>query len=59
MAARYYPKFRKFRDRHANKRNGNARTMVANCILAHKMATAAYHIFKNGTIFDEVKLLGY
>lgn len=58
MATRYYPRFRKFRDKHANRRKGNATTMVANCILAHKMATATFHMLKEGTPFDEAKLFG-
>jgi hypothetical protein len=58
MAARYYPKFRKFRDRHANRRKGNAATMIANCILAHKIATATFHMLKEGVVFDEVKFFG-
>jgi hypothetical protein len=58
MATRYYPRFRKFRDKHANRRKGNATTMVANCILAHKMAAATFHMLKEGTPFDETKLFG-
>ena len=58
MAARYYPKLRKFRDRHANRRKGNAATMIANCILAHKIAAATFHMLKEGVAFDEVKLFG-
>jgi transposase len=58
LATRYYPRFRKFRDRHANRRKGNAATMVANCILAHKIANAAFHMMKEGVPFDEAKLLG-
>ncbi len=58
LAARYYPKLRKFRDKHARKRKGNAATMVANCILAHKIAIATFHILKEGVPFDEVKLFG-
>jgi transposase len=58
LAARYYPKLRKFRDRHANRRKGNAATMIANCILAHKIATATFHMLKEGVVFDEAKLFG-
>lgn len=56
MAVRYYPRLRKFRDKHANRRKGNAQTMVANCILAHKLATAVFHMLKEGTTFKELKL---
>jgi transposase len=58
IAVRYYPKLKKFRDKHANKRKGNAATMVANCILAHKIAIATFHMMKEGVPFDEVKLFG-
>jgi transposase len=58
IAVRYYPRLRKFRDRHANRRKGNAATMVANCILAHKIALAIFHMMKEGVPFDEVKLFG-
>ena len=58
IAVRYYPNLRKFRDKHANRRKGNATTMVANCILAHKIANAAFHMLKEGVPFDEVKLYG-
>jgi hypothetical protein len=63
VAARYYPRIRKFRDKHANRRKGNAAIMVANCILAncilaHKIATATCHMLKEGVSFDETKLLG-
>ncbi|MFI5295485.1 MAG: IS110 family transposase [Thermodesulfovibrionales bacterium] len=58
LAVRYYPTLRKFRDKHANRRKGNAATMVANCILAHKIAIATFHMMKEGVPFDEVKLFG-
>lgn len=58
MAVRYYPRLRKFRDKHANRRKGNAHTMVANCILAHKLATATFHMLREGTAFEESKLFG-
>jgi transposase len=58
LAVRYYPALRKFRDKHANRRKGNAATMVANCILAHKIAIATFHMLKEGVPFDEVKLFG-
>ena len=58
IAVRYYPTCRKFRDRHANRRAGTAATMVANCILAHKLATATYHMLNEGTSFEMKKLFG-
>jgi transposase len=58
IAVRYYPKLKKFRDKHANRRKGNAATMIANCILAHKIAIATFHMMKEGVPFDEVQLFG-
>jgi transposase len=58
IAVRYYPKLKKFRDKHANRRKGNAATMIANCILAHKIAIATFHMMKEGGPFDEVQLFG-
>ena len=51
IAVRYYPKCRKFRDKQASRRVGSATTMVANCILAHKLARATYHILREETPF--------
>jgi transposase len=58
IAVRYYPTLRKFRDKHANRRKGKAATMVANCILAHKIATATFHMLNDCVPFDEVTLFG-
>ena len=58
LAARYYPTLRRFRDKHANRRKGKAAIMIANCILAHKIAIATFHMMKEGVPFDEVKLFG-
>jgi len=58
IAVRYYLPCRKFRYKPANKRSGSAATMVANCILAHKLATATYHVLKEDTPFAMNKLFG-
>ena len=58
IAVCYYPPCRKFRDKHANRRSITAATMVANCILAHKLATATFHILKEETPFNMKKLFG-
>jgi transposase len=58
LAVRYYPTLRKFRDKHANRRKGKAAIMIANCILAHKIANATFHMMKEGVPFDEAKLFG-
>lgn len=52
IAVRYDPACRKFRDKQANRRSISAATMVANCILAHKLATATFHILKEETPFE-------
>jgi transposase len=56
IAVRYYPQCRKFRDKQANRRVGTATTMVANCILAHKLARATYHVIREETQFHMEKL---
>ena len=58
LGVRHYPKLRKFRDKHANRRKGKVATLVANCILAHKIANATFHMMKEGIPFDEAKLFG-
>ena len=53
IAVRYYPKCRKFRDKHARRRGHlTAKNIIANCILAHKLSTATFHILKEGVPFD-------
>ncbi len=56
IAVRYYPTCRKFRDKQANRRVGAATTMVANCILAHKLARATYHVIREETPFHMDRL---
>ena len=56
LAAQYYPACKKFRDRQAQRRVGRATALIANCILAHKLATAAYHLCKDEVPFNMNKL---
>jgi len=57
QAAHYYPACRRFRDRQQAKRTQTAAAkMVANCILAHKLATATYHVLKEEVPFEMNKL---
>ena len=58
IAVRYYPPCKKFRDKQASRRSISAATMVANCILAHKLATATFHILKEEKPFAMKKLFG-
>lgn len=59
IAVRYYPTCRKFREKHARRRNNcKAKNMVANCILAHKLAVATFHVLKDGVPFQMQKLFG-
>ena len=56
IAARYDPPCRKFRDKQANRHSIPAATMVAHCILVHKLATATFHILKEEKPFEMKKL---
>lgn len=57
IAVRYYPKCRKFRDKHARRREHvKAKNLIANCILGHKLSTATFHILKKGVPFDLKRL---
>ncbi len=56
IAVRYYPPCQRFRDKHARKRTGNAATMIANCILAHKLASATFHLLTKDTDFEMTQL---
>jgi transposase len=56
IAVRHYPSCRKFRDRHARRRKPPANKMIANCILAHKLAVATYHMINREEPFRSDKL---
>ena len=55
-AARSYPPGQQFRDKHARKRPGNAATMIANGILAHKLARATYPLLTEDAPFEMTQL---
>ncbi len=52
-AARHDTDLAAFRDRHAAKRGGKKGNLLANCILAHKLCLAVYHILACGESFDK------
>lgn len=55
-AARYYDYCRRFKERHARKRAGNLGRLMANNILAHKLATAAFFVLRDRVPFDQKKM---
>ena len=56
-AAKYYPECQRFRDKQQRKRaKTSAAKMIANCILAHKLATATFHVLKKEVPFEMNKL---
>ena len=55
-AARYYTDCRRFKERHARRRSGSLGRLKANNILAHKLATAAFFILRDGVPFDHSKM---
>lgn len=57
-AVRYYPKIRRYFDRHLRRHRGRARKLIAYNIIAHKLAQAAYHILRDGTVYRGNMLFG-
>lgn len=55
-AGRYYADCRRFKERHARRRSGSLGRLKANNILAHKLATAAFFILRDGVPFDHRKM---
>jgi len=45
-AAAFYPECKAFREKHMKRHSGSAQKLVSNCILAHRLAAATYHILK-------------
>ena len=52
-AVRHYPLLRAFYERQASRHPGRASKLVATCILGHRLASAAYHILKEGTDYRD------
>ena len=58
-AARHHAGMRAFRDRQAKKRGGGGKAnLIANSILAHKLACAVWHMAVEGVAFDEERITG-
>ncbi|MCG7844662.1 MAG: IS110 family transposase [Methanomassiliicoccales archaeon] len=58
-AARHHPGMRAFRDRRAAKRGGGrGANLVANSILAHRLACAVWHMAVEGVVFEEERITG-
>lgn len=55
-AARYYDYCRRFKERHARRRAGNLGRLIANNILAHKLATAAFFVLRDQVPFEAKKM---
>jgi transposase len=53
LAVRYDGTVRRFRQKHLARRRSKARKLVSMCIVAHKLATAAYFVFKDQVPYKE------
>lgn len=53
LAVRFYPNVRKFRQTHLTRRRSKARKLISLCIVAHKLATGAYHVMKEQVPFRQ------
>lgn len=57
-AVRYHPKIRRYFDRHLGRHRGKGGKLIAYNIIAHKLAQAAYHVLRDGTVYQEELLFG-
>jgi transposase len=57
-AARYYPRIRRCYDRQVARHPGRGSKLIATNIVGHKLATAVYHMLKEGTEYQEKLLFG-
>ncbi|MCP4576233.1 MAG: IS110 family transposase [Deltaproteobacteria bacterium] len=53
LAVRYYPKVRKFRQKHLTRRRAKAKKLISMSIVAHKLAIGAYHVMKGKQPFRQ------
>lgn len=58
LAVRYVGPIRRFRQKHMAKRRSKARKLISISIVAHKLATAAYHVLTNQEPFREEVMFG-
>jgi transposase len=53
LAVRFYPRVRKFRQKHLSRRRSKARKLISLSIVAHKLATGAFYVLKDQVPFNE------
>jgi transposase len=54
-AVRHYPRMKEFYERHTSRHPGRGSKLIATSVLGHRLASAAYHILKEGTDYrDEI-----
>lgn len=58
LSVRYNTGIRKFRQRHLARRRSKAKKLVTLCIVAHKLAIAAYNVLKNRVPFKQELMFG-
>lgn len=58
LSVRYNTRIRKFRQRHLTRRRSRAKKLVTLCIVAHKLAMAAYIVLKDRTPFKQELMFG-
>ena len=52
-AVRHYPRMKAFYERQASRHPGRASRLTATCILGHRLASAAFHILREGTDYRD------
>jgi transposase len=57
-AVRYYPKIHQYFERQEKRHRGYAARRIAYNIVAHKLAVAAYQVWRQGVAYDEPLLFG-
>ena len=57
ISVRYHPNVRIFRERHMARRRSKARRLIPMSVVAHKLATGAYHVMKGKVHFREELML--
>lgn len=53
LAVRFHPNVKKFREKHLARRRSKAKRLITLSIVAHKLATGAYHVMKGRVPFEE------
>jgi transposase len=53
VAVRHYGYVRSFREKHLARRRSKARRLISLSIVAHKLATAAYHVLRDDVPFNK------